>query len=65
MVDLLEDKLEMRDEDACSQMSGVSETGSQMEDGHLYSLWEINDILDEPFGRTVDVTFLFWTIKRF
>lgn len=43
MVDLLENenKLEMRDEDAFSQISGVSETGSQMEDSHLYSLWKM------------------------
>ncbi len=37
----------MRDEDTFSQMSGFSETGSQMEYSNLYSLQEINNFLDE------------------
>ncbi len=46
---LLEDenKVKMRDEDTFSQMSGLSETGSQMEYSNLYSLQEINNFLDE------------------
>ncbi|KAL1270422.1 hypothetical protein QQF64_029438 [Cirrhinus molitorella] len=32
-----EDKVEMRDEDTFSQMSGFSETGSQIEESNLYS----------------------------
>ncbi len=54
---LLEDenKVEMRDEDTFSQMSGFSETGSQMEDSNLYSLQEIHDFLDESFGRAVEI----------
>ncbi len=46
---LLEDenKVKMRDEDTFSQMSGFSETGSQMEYSNLYSLQEINNFLDE------------------
>ncbi len=54
---LLEDenKVEMRDEDTFSQMSGFSETGSQMKDSNLYSLQEIHFLLDESFGRAVAI----------
>ncbi len=50
-------KVEMRDEDTFSQMSGFSETGSQMEDSNLYSLQEINDFLDESLESSKLETF--------
>ncbi len=64
---LLEDenKVEMRDEDTFSQMSGFSETGSQMEDSNLYSLKEINDFLDDTFGRTVEIRDFFSDTEKF
>ncbi len=62
---LLEDenKVEMRDEDTFSQMSGFSEAGSQMEDSNLYSLQEIHDFLDESFGRAVEIRDFFQILR--
>jgi len=45
LVGLLED--ENKVDDTFSQMSGVSETGSQMEDSNLHPLRDINDFLDK------------------
>ncbi len=60
-----ENKVEMRDEDTFSQMSGFSETGSQMEDSNLYHLQEINDFLDESFGRVVEIRDFFSDTEKF
>ncbi len=60
-----ENKVEMRDEDTFSQMSGFSETGSQMEDSNLYSLQEINYFLDESFGRVVEIRDFFSDTEKF
>ncbi len=48
-----------------SQMSGFSETGSQMEDSNLYSLQEINYFLDESFGRVVEIRDFFSDTEKF
>ncbi|KAL1256291.1 hypothetical protein QQF64_011836 [Cirrhinus molitorella] len=60
-----EDKVEMRDEDTFSQMSGFSETGSQIEESNLYSLREINEFMDETFGRTVEIKDFFPDTDKF
>lgn len=46
-------------------MSGFSETGSQMEDSNLYSLKEINDFLDDTFGRAVEIRDFFSDTEKF
>lgn len=56
---------ELRDEDTLSQMSGISDIGSQVEDGQYYSLQEINDFLDETFGKAVDIEDFFPDVEKF
>lgn len=65
---LLEDEHKqdmMDDDDTFSQTSDFSEMGSQMEDSNFYSLQEINEFLDDTFGRTVEVEDFFPDTDKF
>lgn len=54
----------MREDDTLSEVSDVSEFGSQNID-ETYSVQEINDFLDLTFGKTVEVKDFFPEIDKF
>lgn len=53
---------EIADDDSLSEMSDII---SQSGDDQLYTVKEINDFLDETFGKTFDVKSFFPDVERF
>lgn len=61
-----DNRVELRDEDTLCQMSGFSETGSQVEDSQ-YILFRtiLNDFLYDTFGRArIIKDFIFLMLKK-
>lgn len=62
-VDDRDDEMEeLGDDDSLSEMSDIT---SQSGDDQLYTVKEINDFLDETFGKTFDVKSFFPDVERF
>lgn len=61
-VDKDDEMEEMGDDDSLSEMSDII---SQCGDDQLYTVKEINDFLDETFGKTFDVKSFFPDVERF
>lgn len=58
--------MDIRDgEDNMSEVSSVSDVGSQVSEGVLYTLEEINVFLDETFGKSVSVAEYFPDVDKF
>lgn len=53
---------EMADDDCISEMSDIP---SNYDENELYTVKEINDFLDETFGRKVEVKDFFPDVKKF
>lgn len=59
-------EVDIRDgEDNMSEVSSVSDVGSQVSEGVLYTLEEINVFLDETFGKSVSVAEYFPDVDKF
>ncbi len=65
VVDRDDEKEEMDDDDDDSSLSEMSDIISQSGDDPLYTVKEINDFLDETFGKTFDVQTFFPDVERF